>query len=147
MHWLFPLLRQSVFRCFCDQVFCGHKGPFTARTGVVLSFGGRARTRGDLACRHGKDRVIRQPGYRWGRDVEVCYHLFEDGVIPPQVTVGGKLAQILYFRRGSRLFGLRPGEFRGARRRSPRARRSCALDVYRSSEQRSHHRSAVILRR
>ncbi|MGD1095993.1 MAG: hypothetical protein ABSB35_28870, partial [Bryobacteraceae bacterium] len=64
---------------------------------VIFSVRRRYGTGRDLERPHRTDRFTRQPGYRWGRAVDVHNNLFEGGVIPPQVAVGGQLAQVLYF--------------------------------------------------
>ena len=48
-----------------------HAGCVGPRARIVLSVGRRARAGRYLALRNRTDRVIRQPGYRWGRAVDV----------------------------------------------------------------------------
>ena len=69
--------------------------------------------------------------------------LVEGGVIPPQVSVGGRLAGILYFGDAPGYPGYFQSQFPGSRRRDARLVRAGRADVPRPIEQHGDHRRSV----
>ena len=111
--------------------------PLSRSTGPALfSLSGDGQGQG--AILHGGTAQVASSGSPAGVGdaLEIyCTGLLDGSVIPPQVAIGGRMAEILYLWQGSGIREAEPGELSRAGRRCAGACRSCALDVPRPPEQ------------